>query len=177
MGALILRNLCFGRIWKTDHGKRIGDSHFIGRDPDLSSRREVPARCFVHRAPLPLELHSALAIGRISIGPRDRWQPGASAANQSCPLRDREPGLKRPIGNLSRQGLPRQLAELRPLCSSASVTMASRIPQEVSNASFVVPLLREPAGYRCTPAQRPAGVPGCGRSRSGEEAARPKTPK
>src|SRR5208282_659283 len=42
----------------------------------------------------------AFAIGMIAIRPCGWWQPGASSANQSRLLREGEPHLKRPIGNL-----------------------------------------------------------------------------
>ena len=47
-------------------------------------------------------LRAALTVGmgEISIGPRDCWQPGAPAANESRPLCDGEPRFKRPIDNL-----------------------------------------------------------------------------
>src|SRR5580658_3111240 len=48
-------------------------------------------------------LRVALDVGDvvISIRPRDCWQPGASATNETCTLRDGKPGLEGPIGNFS----------------------------------------------------------------------------
>jgi hypothetical protein len=47
-----------------------------------------------------LQFAAVATIGVISIRPRSCRQAGAPAANESCPLRDGEARLKRPVGNL-----------------------------------------------------------------------------
>ena len=54
------------------------------------------------------DLHAIFTggIGDVSIRPGDGWQPRAAATNNSHFLRDGEPRLERPIGNLSRGHAP-----------------------------------------------------------------------
>ena len=77
-----------------------------GRFALLSAGIEISHHNMKHlpgpsRIALRCRYFRAAVIRRISIGPRDGWQPCATAANNSGSLGDRNPRLERPIRNLS----------------------------------------------------------------------------
>jgi len=113
MAASIQHNRCFVRTWKIDgtkyDGTKInGEMRASAFSASLSAGIQISHHHTKHLPGLSrialgnrcLRAALAAGIGAISISPRDCWQPGAPAANESRPLGNGQPRLERPIGNL-----------------------------------------------------------------------------